>query len=142
MKSFTLQTETQDYEFVGFVLGTATSEAGYHNHEGDFLTASAPPSGAGARRQKCSACRWLETTIYQTKSGHYVIHTNGRSIVPGERDYVRVTFTQSAYEVVEILTVKGQKEPFIPAPSARALAQAADKDDSLQEAYVNRAVYR
>ena len=45
-------------------------------------------------------------------------------------------------EVVEILTVKGQTDPFIPAPSARALAQAADKDDDIQEAYVNRAVYR
>lgn len=140
MKSFTLHTENGEHSFDGVVLGTATSEAQYHNHDSDYLTAAAPPKEG--RRQKCSACRWLETTIYLKAGGQYVVHTNGRSIVPGERDYVRVTFTDSAYEVVEILTVKGQTDPFIPAPSARALAQAADKDDDIQEAYVNRAVYR
>lgn len=140
MKSFTLHTETGDHTFTGEVLGTATSEARNHNHDSDFLSATTPP--VEGRRAKCSACRWLETTIYATDNGKFVIHTNGRSIVPGEKDYVRVTFTESAYEVVEILTVKGQKEPFIPAPSARALAQAASVDEDMRDAYVERAVVR
>lgn len=53
-----------------------------------------------------------------------------------------MTFTPSAYELVEILTVKNAPEPYIPLPSARALAQAASKDDDVREAYIDRAVYR
>lgn len=141
MESFTLHTDTGNHTFTGKVIGASTSEAQHHNHEGPFLLPSITRDGTG-RRLKCSACRWLETTIYVTDTDKYVVHTIGRTIVPGEQDYPRVTFTESAYEVVELLTVRGHDEPFIPRPSARALAQAADRDDDMHDAYVNRAVTR
>lgn len=140
MESFTLHTETGDHTFTGKIIGASTSEAQFHNHPGDYLLPA--QSGTTGRRLKCSACRWLETKLYTTDAGKYVVHTIGRSVVPGEQDYARVTFTESAYEVVELLTVRGQAEPFIPRPSARALAQAADRDDDMHDAYVNRAVVR
>lgn len=139
MESFTLHTETGDHTFTGKIMGASTSEASYHNHAGDFLAPGRTPDG---RRTKCSACRWLETKLYVTDTDKFVVHTVGRSIVPGETDYARVTFTPSAYEVVEILTIKSGKEPYIPVPSARALAQAAQLDDDIHDAYVNRAVTR
>lgn len=137
METITLST---GHVFAGRIIGASTSEAPGHNHAGDYLSPTVATENG--RRTKCSACRWLETTLYITDAGGYVVHTVGRSIVPGEQDYPRVTFTDSAYEVVELLTVKKSGEPFIPLPSARALAQAADRDDAIQEAYVNRAVYR
>jgi hypothetical protein len=139
MQEHTLTTPTGDHVFNGRVIGASTSEASHHNHDGEYLPRSTP---GGERRRKCSACRWLETTLYRTDTGKYVVHTIGRSIVPGEIDYIRVTFTPSAYEVVEICTVKNAAEPYIPDPSARALAQASEDDDAIQEAYVNRAVVR
>lgn len=146
MQEHTLTTPTGDHTFNGRIIGAGTSEAQHHNHAEDWLAPSSPaaPDTAGAlpRRRKCSACRWLETTLYRTAEGKYVVHTIGRSIVPGEIDYIRVTFTPSAYEMVEILTVKSGREPYIPDPSARALAQAASDDDDVQDAYVNRAVVR
>jgi hypothetical protein len=140
-----LTTPTGDHTFIGRVIGAGTSEAAHHSHAGDYLAAATQnnsATGAQPRRLKCSACRWLETTLYRTEDKKYVIHTVGRSIVPGEIDYIRVTFTTSAYEMVEILTVKSAREPYIPDPSARALAQAAELYDDVQEAYVNRAVVR
>lgn len=145
MREFTLHTPTGDHTFNGRIIGAGTSETAHHNHAEDWLAPSPSPLNDGTaapRRRKCSACRWLETTLYRTDMGKYVVHTIGRSIVPGEIDYVRVTFTPSAYEMVEILTVKSGREPYIPDPSARALAQAAEDDDRIQDAYVNRAVVR
>src|SRR5688572_5946158 len=110
VKSFTLRTNDKVHEFDGVQLGAATSESGFHNHPGDFLDATVPPQTG--RRTKCSACRWLETSIYLTRDDKYVVHTIGRTIVPGEEDRHRVTFTSSAYEIVEVLTVKSAPEPF------------------------------
>jgi hypothetical protein len=140
MQEHTLSTPTGDHVFTGRIIGAGTSEAAHHNHTEDFLSPRTPDGTE--RRRKCSACRWLETTLYRTEDKKYVVHTIGRSIVPGEIDYIRVTFTTSAYEMVEILTVKSAREPYIPDPSARALAQAAELYDDVQEAYVNRAVVR
>jgi hypothetical protein len=130
----TLRTEQQGTRtFEGVVLGKASSENEFHtDHPGDYAV-------SGDRRQKCSACRWLETTIYKTTEGSFIAHTVGRSIVPGEIDFARVTETTSAFELIELLTVKGYK-PYLPDPSARALAQAADKDEKIRDAFVNRAV--
>ena len=139
MERFTLHTAAP---FTGRVIGAGTSESRDHNHDTDYLVPANTTDTSGVRRIKCSACRWQETTIYVTDDGQFVVHTIGRSVVPGESDRHRVTFTSSAYEIVEVLTVKGNKEPFLPDPSARALAQAAAVDDDVQEAYVNRAVYR
>lgn len=141
------------FTFVGVRLGHGSSERDQHNHETDF----AP------RRVRCSACRWFEVAIYRRYSltgvdletdpnrpqtypvepvAHdYVVHTVGVSIVPGETRLSRISVTESAFEVVELLTVrKSDEDAFITAQSARALAQASDLDDGVREAYVNRAV--
>jgi hypothetical protein len=131
--------------FFGSLIGHATSEATRHNHAGETLA----PTGHSDRDRKgprpsCSACRWFEAElyqeIYQGQVSGYVIHTIGRSIVPGEIDYARVLKTDSAFEVVELMTVRQKGAVFLPAPSSRALAQASSVDDDIREAYINRAV--
>lgn len=106
--------------------------------------------------KRCSACRWFEAYIYRVDKVHhdalplllpsefterYAVVTVGFSVVPGERPYIRATFTSSGYEVVELLTIrKSGEEPFMPVVSARALSQAAEDDRSIRDAYINRAV--
>jgi hypothetical protein len=134
-------------EFQGAILGSASSE--HETHRGHPKTTWAP------RRVKCSACRWLEVTIFLSRSGDpktddeltygYVVQTVGMSNVPGEVNFERLWTTSSAFEVVELLTVRrgqpnGTTETFIPPQHARALAQAATLDEDIREAYVNRAV--
>lgn len=99
-----------------------------------------------AKRERCSACRWFEIRLYVVPDGSrdgqpdYVAHTVGRSTVPGEHDLERIVRTSVALELVEQLTVRNGTNPYIPAPSARALAILADRDDAIFEAYTNRAV--
>lgn len=94
--------------------------------------------------------RWFEVGLYALEDGTYVVHTIGRSTVTGERDLGRVEMTDSPYEVIEMLTVRrvssrhGQRtggdrraqNPYLPKASLRALAQAAEFDDGINEAYV------
>lgn len=135
MMKFTITTAQQGTtEFTGEVLGQATSEDPQHNHRTEYVS---PLRQTNGQRASCSACRWFEVTIYGTPDD-YVLHTVGRSIVPGEIDYARVIRTASAYEAVEILTVRQKGNVFIPAPSLRALAQAAAKDEDMRDAYINR----
>ena len=142
-------------EFEGRIIGSATSE--HDKHYGHPGTAYAP------KRIKCSACRWLEVTLYLRRTvtdqpSHdalryrydYVIYTLGASNVPHEIDFIRLHQTDSAFEVVELLTVRRTKrnaatgesftDAFLPPQHARALAQAATIDEDIREAYVNRAV--
>jgi len=71
----------------------------------------------------------------------YLVLTYGRTVVDGEHQRRRAVWTNSTFEVIEVLTQRAQGgEKFIPAPAARALAQAAALDDVLRDAYVNRAV--
>lgn len=135
------------HRFTGALLGSSTSYSVDHTH----AAGQHAPRGA-----KCSACRWFEVYIYRrartngagpTGNGlvdtpaDYVVHTVGGSSVPGERRFSRVEFTSSPFEVIELLTVRPvDRDPFIAAQSARALAQAAELDDGVREAYINRAV--
>lgn len=135
MESYTIKTPAGDMTFTGIVLGASTSEVANHSHIGEY----APTK---ERAGKCKACRWQETTLYRTNTGTYVALTVGRSILPDEKDFIRVVDTDSPRELIELLTVKGGREPFIPAPAMRALAQAADRDDAVCDAYDNRAVLR
>lgn len=91
--------------------------------------------------------RWFEVTIYADDDGEYVVHTVGRTELPDERDLGRVERTSSPYDVIELLTVRrtsarhghGDRRasaPYIPRASARALAQAAEFDDGLHDAYL------
>lgn len=90
--------------------------------------------------------RWFEVNVYSRHSPisgeheTYVVHTQGKSRVAGETTRARISETTSAYEIVELLTVVNQGRMYIPRQSARALAQAAQWDDDVRDAYVNRAV--
>lgn len=155
LKSFNLRGrdgETLDFE--GVLLGRDSSEQDIHtDHPDDYAK----------KYEKCSACRWFEVAIYRRyvtegsdletdparpriypidpEPGDYVVHTIGGSIVPGEHRLSRISITDSAFEIIEFLTVRKQgSEPFITAQSSRALAQAASKDEDLRDAYINRAV--
>jgi hypothetical protein len=119
----------------GYLLGRATSEKDDHNHSQDFT-----PDG-----QRCSACRWFEVLIVDTSEDDeagstYLVYTCGRTIIPGERDRTRFVWTDSPREVVEALVVRQHGQPKLPVASARALAQAADLDDDIADAFDNRAV--
>jgi hypothetical protein len=128
----------REITFRGAVLGSGSSKRDEHSHY----------SGYYARKgEKCSACRWFEVTIYKRTlptgdaTYDFVLHTIGNSIVPNEQRFSRVAETSSAYELVELLTVRPYHgDPFIAAQSQRALAQAASLDDDVRDAYVNRAV--
>jgi hypothetical protein len=130
-----IKVEGQSYEFAGILLAEGSSQSDSHRDHADSDTA---PKGV-----KCSACRWLEVELYRRideKSDVYVVVTRGPSICEGERDYEKITFTESAYEVVEVLTVRktrGTQSTFLPPQHARALAQAAAHDEGLKDAYLS-----
>lgn len=84
-------------------------------------------------------------------SGRYLVVTAGRTIVPDEMDFRRASFTDSPYEVIELLRVESARDRIareqrglpeasaqrsLPSVSARALAQAAAYDDDLRDAYL------
>jgi hypothetical protein len=133
-------------EFTGRVLGLASGQRSYHlPHRDEFA----------APGERCGACRWTEVTIYKRRlvDGFseqvdesvwaYVVHTVGRSVVPGEVDLPKVVETSSPYEVVEALTVRRsgpRGEVFMPPQHLRALSAAAQWDDGIRDAYINRAV--
>lgn len=145
--------DLRPHRFTGQLLGSGTSRAEHHAHD---------ESHAARPGEKCSACRWFEVAIYrryvdvdvrgvpsadllkvETALGKrdYVVHTVGGSAVPGEDRRSRVSFTPSAFEVIELLTVRPRDgEPYIAQQSALALAQAAALDGELRDAYINRAV--
>lgn len=91
----------------------------------------------GAHERHCGA---------EPPSARYLVATAGRTIVPGEVNFRRAEYTDSPFEVVELLvqhrggpgdhSVSGGQR-FIPQTSARALAQAAAYDPELREAYLS-----
>lgn len=134
MTEYTISTQRTGMTFTGVVIGSGTSEIADHSHRERYIT------DIGSGRPSCSACRWFEVTLYRTEDGRYVAHTVGRSVIPGEIDFARVVSSTSALEIVDMLTVRRQSGSFLPAPSSRALAYAAETDDEIRYAYVNRAV--
>lgn len=135
---WTLRTPEKTISVVGQLLGHASSHRENHTHE----TGTVPHRG-----WKCSACRWFEVTIIklhevdaELHGGVYAVSTEGHSIIPGEIILCRVMFLNSPYEMIEILTARHNGNVFLPAPAARALAQASDIDEKICDAYLNRAV--
>jgi hypothetical protein len=112
---YVLDTRDGTHEFHGRLLGSGTSDDGYRE-------------------------RWFEVSIYQPDAGGYLVHTLGKSRVPGERTFIRLVETTSAFEIVELLTVHHNDKTYIPRQSARALAQAAMWDEDIRDAYINRVV--
>lgn len=144
----------EPFTFTGRLLGAGSSRRDDHMH--DLLRDRYAP-----RRIRCSACRWFEVAIYvravdtaidletdpptlsrvPAEDGDYVVHTVGATVVPGEQRLSRISVTESPFEVIELLTVRRHgQDPFLTAQSSRALAQAAELDDGIREAYINRAV--
>lgn len=151
------------------LLGFTASRRDEHDHPLAYDRDGAQVTFAEAGT-RCSACRWFEVGIYEvlgehagrctcglgdSEDGHhdvlcglksptarYLVVTCGRSVVPGERDKRRTTWTDSAFDVIEVLTQRPDRarEPFIPAASRRALARAAQWDDDVRDAWINRAV--
>lgn len=70
----------------------------------------------------------------------YLVLTYGITTVPGESHKRRAVWTDSPYEIVEILTQRNASGTFLPATSARVLSQAAGSDSGIRDAYINRAV--
>lgn len=120
------------------LLGFGSSQRTYHNHE---LPRPTELKGVNGESWKCSACRWFEVRIFYIPDDEtYLLYTIGQSTIEGEKPRPRMQYTQSAYELIEMLTDKRGNSPRLPDASARCLAQAADVDDRINEAYVNRAV--
>lgn len=141
LEDFDVTADGGTYSFTGRHLAHATSQWDTHGHDGDFA----------ARGERCSACRWTEIDIYVSHHisgvpnvgsplGRYLVTSSGCSVVPSERTFTRATWTDSPYEVLEILTQRRGPHVTLPGPAARALARAAEFDDGLNDAYVNRAV--
>lgn len=130
----------------GRLLGFASSESDHHQHH--------DPDGYPRPGERCSACRWFECRIFEVQAvlspdhqpaapdGRYLVLTYGLSEVPGEVDKRRAVWVTSPHEIIELLTQRGRsdRQAFLPAASARALAQAAHWSPEVNEAYVNRAV--
>jgi hypothetical protein len=106
--------------------------------------------------ERCFACRWFHAQIFEVErvtdegskirygADHlkkYLIVTVGGSIVRGEHQLKRLAFTDSPHDIIEILTIrKAGAEPYLPAVSARSLAQAAQYDSKIRDAFENRAI--
>src|SRR5262245_817067 len=86
--------------------------------------------------------RWFEVEIYRRAGGglRYVVVTRGRTRVEGETTGTSGVETDPAFEIISILTVHHNDKTYIPRQSDRALAQAAQWDDDVRDAYINRAV--
>jgi hypothetical protein len=130
------------FNIQGRLLGFASSEVAQHDHLSEFT-----PAG-----KRCSACRWFEVRIFEVESlinefkdlespeARFLVHTTGRTEIPGETDRIRAYWTDSGFEVTECLTVRKPNDTFITGPSARALAQASQFNQDIADGYVNRAV--
>jgi hypothetical protein len=112
---------------------------------------------------RCNACRWFEARIFRelllpagvddlaqltdpgdARPGDYVVHSAGMSIADDEVPLFRYETTGSPFMVIELMTTRRRtdsgSEVFLAKPAARALAEAAQYDAQLREAYIQRAV--
>jgi hypothetical protein len=134
----------------GRFLGLATTHRDRHTHDGEFAS----------QGERCGACRWFEPRIFRELvletspggsgrpterwvGGRYLVHYAGQTDVPGEETRTRHEWVDGPHEVLEQFVTRNRPnrpEPFLTAPAARVLAQAAQYDDELEHAYLNRAV--
>jgi hypothetical protein len=126
--------------FTGVLLGVSTTYQPTHT--------CPEPHGHAPKSVRCGACRWFETRVFRLvdhdtavlQGRRYVLHHVGRSIVPGEVNLPRYELVGGGHEVVEAYIVRKEGAvPFITKPGAKVLAQAAQFDGEIEDAYVNRA---
>jgi hypothetical protein len=150
--TYSVQTRDGTVTFKGRLIGIGTSQRSNHVGAHRLTFPDKPGERFTEKGSRCSACRWFETRIYEVTqdsfesvmdirdSAKYAVHTMGKSVVPNEITLCRLEWANSGHEVIEWLTVRREDEVFLPAPAARALAQAAGYDREIEAAYVNRAV--
>lgn len=126
--------ETKPVELTGKFIGMSSSERDTHNRNTNH------PEGYAPKGRPCSACRWSVFRVFREEGGWYAIHHTGVSVVPGETLRFRHERVSTAYEVVESMTTRRNREAFLTAAAARVLAQCAGHDVPLRDAYENRAV--
>lgn len=125
------------FDVTARLLGFATSHRDRHtNHDPER---GYMPPGMG----RCSACRWIEVKILELSpecadefGGQYIVHTHGRTTVPGEIELCNPFVSSSAFEILDFLTVNRNGNTFVPHASARSLAQAAQYDTNIREAWL------
>jgi hypothetical protein len=133
----------------GTLLGMGSSQRDEHSHGGSGMNGEFSHD-ARQITQRCPACRWSELYVFHVQSAlavdaqrmPYCVYTLGPSIVRGETTRVNLRWASSGFEVVELALVRrgDRGAPYLPAANARALAMAADRDERIADAYVNRAV--
>ena len=89
--------------------------------------------GEGSSKQPWKK-RWFEVDIYLSTTGSYVLHTAGRSEIPGETTRYRLIISPSAFEIVERLVVNHGGNVYVPTQSLRAITAAAQFSDDMLEA--------
>ena len=124
--------------FHGQFLGIGSSHRDTHiNH---------PDTRFAPRGTPCSGCRWFESRIFiNAERSHFLLYTVGASIVDGEEPRYRAEWVVSAYEIIDLLTTfrpseqpGGQRQQSLSYAARRALAQAANFDDRMRDAYEGR----
>lgn len=124
--------------FDGQFLGMGSSHRDTHiNHDDDRFAPRGTP---------CSGCRWFESRIFTNlERTRYLLYTVGESIVDGEEPRYRAEWVVSPYEVIDLLTTfrpaevpGGQRQQSLSYAARRALAQAANFDNRMRDAYEGR----
>lgn len=133
----------------GRLLGYASSQREEHTHDPGYDYAD--------RGERCAACRWLEVRIFTVTGelsagpdegdeddevfdeprARYLVLTYGITIVPNEIVRHRAAWTDSAFEIVTLLSQRRHEQTFVPLTSQRALAQAASRDPGIRDAFIN-----
>lgn len=121
------------HHFSGMLLVFSTTKVDEHSDIAHL-------GGARIPMARCSACRWTELALYrQDEQGEnaagWVLHSIGRSVVPGETDRPWFRVVTDPREVVSAMLQRdsstGQKH--IPSYAKRALDEASDLDDNLAD---------
>jgi hypothetical protein len=125
--------------FTGRFLGFGSSHRTTHINHDDAVAA---PKGTA-----CSGCRWFESRIFVDDNERFLLYTVGESIVDGEEPRYRAEWVLSPYEVIDLLTTfrpaeqpGGQRQQSLSYAARRALAQAANFNERMRDAYEGRTV--
>lgn len=123
--------------FDGQFLGMGSSHRETHiNHEDQRFAPRGTP---------CSGCRWFESRIFVDGNERFLLYTVGQSIVDNEEPRYRAEWVVSPYEVIDLLTTfrpaeqpGGQRQQSLSYAARRALAQAANFNEKMRDAYEGR----
>jgi hypothetical protein len=111
MQEFVVEARDRKIQFVGEVIGSATTHA---------------PSKE----------RWAEVQIFRTEGGSYVVAGVGRSTISGETDRRWAHSSGTPDGVIEALYLYDDDDVrYLPHVNKRALQQAAKNDRPISEAF-------